>query len=138
MLKCWCCFFGNRLKISLFLVVVVGVFTQWHILSSFTRNEGCKAKSESLLFFPVDLARERATQRAPGLLDSNALVPELITIYLLTPPSPIVMPWKRWMVDAHPGRSRSFLLQKWLLHVQSILRSTGIKGTILGYWDKKE
>lgn len=57
-----------------------------------TRNEGCKAKSESLLFFPVDLARERATKRAPGLLDSNALVPGLITIYILTPPSPIVMP----------------------------------------------
>jgi hypothetical protein len=60
------------LKISSFLAFVVGVFTMWHIISSFRREEGCQVKSGSLLSLPVDLALEMATKRAPGFLDSNA------------------------------------------------------------------
>ena len=71
------------LVISLNLAFSLGVFGTKHILSSFTRMEGCQAKSGSLFCPPDDLALERATNRAPGFWASNLLVPGLMTMYLL-------------------------------------------------------
>lgn len=71
MLKCWCCLFGNTFNPQDLPVpsgCSWGIYTM-NILSSFTRNERCQAKSGSVIFFPVDLAQERAKKRAHGFLD---------------------------------------------------------------------
>lgn len=49
--------------------------------SSFTRTDGCQAKSGSNVPVPADLALDKATKSAPGFLDSKALVPGFIIMY---------------------------------------------------------
>lgn len=138
MLKCWCCFFGNQLKISLFLVVVVGgIYTMTYPVFIY-QKWGMQGKVRIIIIFSCGFSSGESNKESSWTSWLKCSCTGVDNNLFIDSPISYCHALKRCMVDAHPRRSRSFLLQKWLLHVQSILRSTGIKGTILGYWDKKE
>ena len=86
-------FFFAILATSFFLSQRSFVLGLCITLSWLMRTCGWKAKSGRLFSSPAVLALERTTYKMPGLRDSNAFVPGLITINLLMFPSHIVMPW---------------------------------------------
>ena len=66
--------------LHLCLAWVVGVFTSFN-LSSFNRTSSWNAKSGSEPLPLADFALDNATNRVPGLFDSNSYFPGWITTY---------------------------------------------------------